>query len=212
MKRAKIILADGQAQLLETVRPLLEPEFEVVDTVPDVRALNEGALAIRPDVIVLDIETSLINGLNASQQLRQAMPDAKLIYLAMSPDPELANAAFRLGAAGYLLKSNVTPELVQAIREVLAGRLYVTPQIANGRLGSCAPIPVREKPVHQLTTRQREVLQLLVEGRSMREAAAILNVTPRTVAFHKYKMMEQLNIKTNAELIQYAIKHSITGF
>ena len=211
MKRTRIVLADDHALLLGAFKALLEPEFEVVGTFLNGSDLVEGAQALRPNVIVLDIGMPLMNGLSAGQQLKKEMPTVKLIYLTMNADPDLAAEAFRLGASGYLLKSSAASELAFAIREALTGRSYVTPQITEGMVGSFVQNLKRKKPAHKLTLRQKEVLQLLAEGRSMKEIAAILNVTPRTVAFHKYTMMEQLNIKTSAELIQYAIKHSIAG-
>jgi DNA-binding NarL/FixJ family response regulator len=211
MKRPRIILADDHALLLGAFKALIAPEFEVVGTFLDGRALVEGARNLYPDVIVLDIGMPLMNGLSAGQQLKKDLPAVKLIYLTMNLDPDLAAEAFRLGASGYLLKSSAASELPHALREALIGRSYVTPLITEGMVGSFVQNLKRKKPAHKLTLRQKEVLQLLAEGRSMKEVAAILNVTPRTVAFHKYTMMEQLNIKTSAELIQYAIKHSITG-
>jgi DNA-binding NarL/FixJ family response regulator len=211
MKRARIILADDHALLLGAFKSLLEPEFEVVGTFPDGLALVEGAQALTPDVVVLDIGMPVMNGLIAGQQLKKELPSVKLIYLTMNLDPDLASEAFRLGASAYLLKSSAASELLQAIREVLRGRYYVTPLMTKDVVGSFVQSLKRKEPAHKLTLRQKEVLQLLAEGRSMKEIAAILNVTPRTVAFHKYTMMEQLNIKNSAELIQYAIKHSIAG-
>lgn len=212
MKRARIILADDHALLLGAFKSLLEPEFEVVGTFLNGQALVAGASLLQPNVIVLDIGMPLMNGLSAGQQLKKDMPGVKLIYLTMNLDPDLAAEAVRLGASGYLLKSSATSELPYAIREALTGRSYLTPLITAGMVGSFVQTLKRKKPAHELTLRQKEVLQLLTEGRSMKEIAAILNVTPRTVAFHKYTMMEQLNIKTSAELIQYAIKHSIAGW
>jgi len=203
------VLADDHALLLGAFQSLLEPEFEVVGTFVDGRALVDNAKALYPDVIVLDIGMPVMNGLSAGQQLKQEMPSVKLIYLTMNQDPDLAAEAFKLGASGYLLKSSAASELVYAIREALRGRSYVTPLITEGMVGSFVQNLKRKKPAHRLTLRQKEVLQLLAEGRSMKETAAILKVTPRTVAFHKYTMMEQLNLRTSAELIQYAIKSSI---
>ena len=211
MKRPRVILADDQDLLLGAFKVLLEPEFKVVGTFLDGLALVDGAPEIRPDVIVLDIGMPLMNGWSAGQQLKKDLPAVKLIYLTMDQDADLAAEALRLGASGYLLKSNAAAELTYAIREVMRGRSYVTPLITKGMVGPFAPILKRKKTTHKLTLRQRAVLQLLAEGRSMKEIAAILNVKPRTVAFHKYTMMDRLNIKTSAELIQYAIKHSITG-
>ena len=211
MKRPRVILADDQDLLLGAFKVLLEPEFKVVGTFPDGLALVAGAPEMRPDVIVLDVGMPLMNGLIAGQQLKQDLPAVKLIYLTMDQDADRAAEALRLGASGYLLKSSAAAELAYAIREVLRGRSYVTPLITKGMVGPFAPILKRKKTTHKLTLRQRAVLQLLAEGRSMKEIAVILNVKPRTVAFHKYTMMDRLNIKTSAELIQYAIKHSITG-
>jgi DNA-binding NarL/FixJ family response regulator len=211
MKRARIILADDHSVLLGAFKSFLEPEFEVVGTFADGRALVEGAQALHPDVVVLDIGMPVMNGLIAGERLKKEMPAVKLVYLTMNPDPDLAAEAFKLGATAYLLKSSAASELAHAIREALTGRSYVTPLITEGMVGSFIQNLKHRKPAHQLTLRQKEVLQLLAEGRSMKEVAAALNVTPRTVAFHKYTMMEQLNVKTGAELIQYAIKNSIVG-
>jgi DNA-binding NarL/FixJ family response regulator len=212
MKRARIILADDHALLLGAFKSLLEPEFDVVGAFLNGRALVEGAQGLHPDVIVLDIGMPLMNGLSAGQQLKKDLSSAKLIYLTMNLEPDLAAEAFRLGASGYLLKSSATSELTFAIREALLGRSYVTPLITEGMVGSFVHNLKNKRPAHKLTLRQKEVLQLLAEGRSMKEVAALLDVTTRTVAFHKYTMMEQLDIKTSAELIQYAIKHSIAGY
>jgi len=211
MKRPRIVLADDHSLLLGAFKSFLEPEFEVVGTFLDGRTLVDNVKDLNPDVIVLDIGMPGMNGLSAGQKLKQEIPSVKLIYLTMNQDPDLAAEAFKLGASGYLLKSSAASELAFAIREALTGRSYVTPLITEGMVGSFVQNLKRKKPTHKLTLRQKEVLQLLAEGRSMKEVAAILNLTPRTVAFHKYTMMEQLNLKTGAELIQYAIKNSIIG-
>ena len=211
MKRPRIIIADDHALLLGVFKSFLEPEFEVVGTFLDGRTLTENAKSLCPDVIILDIAMPHMNGLSAGQKLKQELSTVKLIYLTMNQDPDLAAEAFKLGASGYLLKSSAASELAHAIREALWGRSYVTPLITEGMVGSFVQNLKHKKPTHTLTLRQKEVLQLLAEGRSMKEVAAILNVTPRTVAFHKYTMMEQLNLKTGAELIQYAIRNSIVG-
>ncbi len=210
MKRTRIILADDHTLLLDAIKNLIEPEFEVVGTFTDGLALVEAALALHPDVVVLDIGMPTMNGLNAGQRLRQLMPHLKLIYLTMNQDPDLASEAFRLGATGYLIKNSAGSELVHAIREVLRGSTYVTPLMTKGMVGSFIQNFKRRKGTHKLTLRQKEVLQLLAEGRSMKEAAYILNVSPRTVAFHKYTMMDQLQLRSSAELIQYAMKSSST--
>jgi DNA-binding NarL/FixJ family response regulator len=158
---------------------------------------------------VLDIAMPLLNGLDAARQLKKTMPKIKLIFLTMNEDPNVASEAFRAGASGYLLKTSASSELSKAIKEALCGRSYVTPIITQGMVDSLIRRPVDDGAAPQLTPRQREVLQLLAEGRSMKEAAKILSVTPRTVAFHKYRMMEQLNLKNNTDLIQYALRECI---
>jgi DNA-binding NarL/FixJ family response regulator len=209
MKRTRIILADDHAMLLDAIKNLLEPEFEIVGTFHDGHALLNSAAELNPDVIVLDIGMPKMNGLSAGQRLKQELPKIKLIYLTMNLDPDLAAEAFRLGASGYVVKNSAATELVHGIREVLRGRSYITPLITKGMVGSFIQNIERKKNPNHLTLRQKEVLQLLAEGRSMKEAAFILNVTPRTVAFHKYTMMEHLRLRSSAELIQFAIRSSI---
>ena len=209
MKRARVILADDHTLMLEALKKMLEPEFEVVGIFADGLTLVEGAAALEPNVIVLDIGMPNMNGLLAGQRLKQAMPRVKLIYLTMNHDPDVAAAAFRLGASGYLVKNSAASELVRALREVVCGGSYVTPLMTGDMVGSFIQNFKHMKEPRQLTLRQKEVLQLLAEGRSMKEAAFLLNVSPRTVAFHKYTMMEHLHVKSSAELIQYAIKNSL---
>jgi DNA-binding NarL/FixJ family response regulator len=201
-------MADDHAMLLDAFRALLEPEFDVVGTVSDGRALLEEFSRLDPDVVLLDIAMPLLNGLDAGRQLKAQRKSVKLIYLTMNPNPDLAGEALRLGASGYVLKSSVAQELKQAIHEALRGRTYITPLIARDVVGSLID---HQAGRHELTMRQREVLQLLAEGRSMKEVGAILNLTARTVAFHKYRMMEQLGVKTSAELVQFAVKQRIVG-
>jgi DNA-binding NarL/FixJ family response regulator len=208
MKRARIVLADDHALLLDTLTTLLEPEFEVVGTFGEGHSLVEAAQALDPDLIVLDVAMPNMNGLNAGQRLKQILPAVKLIYLTMNQDPDMASEAFRLGAAGYVLKQSAASELVKAIRQALRGGSYVSPLFTKDMVGSFIQNLKQRKRPRELTLRQKEVLQLLAEGRSMKQVAFILNVTPRTVAFHKYAMMEQLQLKTSAELIQYALKCS----
>ena len=208
MTRPRILMADDHAMLLDAFRALLEPEFDVVGTVTDGRMLLEEFSRLHPDVVVLDIAMPLLNGLDAGRQLKAQRKSVKLIYLTMNPDPDLAGEALRLGASGYVLKSSAAHELKQAIHEALRGRSYITTLITRDVVGSLIE---HQSGRHELTMRQREVLQLLAEGRSMKEVGAILNLTARTVAFHKYRMMEQLRVKTSAELVQFAVKHGIVG-
>jgi DNA-binding NarL/FixJ family response regulator len=162
---------------------------------------------LKPDVVVLDISMPQLNGLEAGRQIKQRFRNIKLVFLTMNENANLAAEAFRLGASGYVLKRSAPNELATAIREVVQGRSYVTPLVTEGLVGSLQH--VNEPQTEELTGRQREVLQLLAEGHSMKEVASMLSLTPRTVAFHKYRMMEQLKIKSTAELIQYAVKHHI---
>ena len=207
--RRRVLLADDHTLLLEAFEKLLEPDFTVVGAVSDGRALLAAAAELKPDVIVLDIAMPLLNGLDAARQIKKTMPAIKLIFLTMNEDPNLASEAFRIGASGYLLKTSAASELPKAINEALCGRSYVTPHITQGMMESFIRRPGDDRDAPQLTHRQREVLQLLAEGRSMKEAAKILKITPRTVAFHKYRLMDQLHLKTNADLIQFAIKEGI---
>ena len=204
----RVLLADDHALLLGAFEKLLAGECEIVGQVADGRALVAAAEKLRPDVIVLDISMPILNGLDAGRQVKQTLKDVRLVFLTMNEDPDLAAEAFRAGASGYLLKRSAASELTTAIREVMQGRSYVTPLMTQGLVGSLLA-PDDKKTSEELTPRQREVLQLLAEGRSMKEVASVLNLTPRTVAFHKYRMMEQLKVKSTAELIQYAVKHHI---
>jgi len=208
MAAPRVLLADDHALLLGAFAKLLADECQVVGQASDGRALVAAAEQLKPDVVVLDISMPLLNGLDAGRQIKQKLRNTKLIFLTMNEDADLAAEAFRAGASGYLLKRSAASELMKAIREVMQGRSYVTPLVTEGLVGSLMHADDRKSGV-ELTMRQREVLQLLAEGRSMKEIAAVLNLTPRTVAFHKYRMMEQLKIKSTAELIQYAVKHNI---
>jgi len=207
MKGPRVLLADDHALLLGAFDKLLAEECEVVGQVLDGRALVTAAEQLKPDVIVLDVSMPLLNGLDAGRQIKQKLRHVKLIYLTMNEDADIAAEAFRLGASGYLLKRSAASELLTAIREVMLGRSYITPLVTEGLVG--ALLSKKQAPVHQLTDRQREVLQLLAEGSSMKEVASLVNLTPRTIAFHKYQMMKQLKVRSTAELIQYAVRHHI---
>lgn len=209
MTAARVLLADDHTILVEAFRNLLEPYYQVVGTVADGRALIEAATQLAPDVIVVDIGMPLMNGLEAGLRLKHLMPEAKLIFLTMNEDPDLAAEAMRRGASGYLLKSSAASELIRAIQMAMKGKTYLTPQIAERLQKTLANTPQPRARAKTLTPRQREVIQLLAEGKSMKEVADVLNVTPRTVAFHKYRIMDELNLKTTAELIQFAIKSRI---
>jgi DNA-binding NarL/FixJ family response regulator len=208
MSAPRILLADDHVLVLGAIAKLLAAEYDVVGQVHDGRSLVAVAEQLRPDIIVLDIAMPHLNGLEAGRQLKHQMPKVKLIYMTMNEDPDLAAEAFRMGASAYVLKRSAVSELSTAIREVMLGRTYITPLVAEGLVGSLLHSD-GHAPSGTLTPRQREVLQLLCEGYSMKQVASELDLTARTVAFHKYRMMEQLKVKSTAELIQYAVKHHI---
>jgi len=206
--RPRVLIADDHALLLGAFETLLASECDVVGTVTDGRALVEAAQRLKPDVVVLDIAMPLLNGLDAGRQIKAHLPRTKLVFMTGNEDADLAAEAFRIGASAYILKRSAAPELLVAIREAMKGHSYVTSLMTDGLVTALIHAS-GSHPKRELTPREREVLQLLVEGRSMKEAAGVLDVSPRTVAFHKYRMMEKLGIKTNAELIQHAMKHHI---
>jgi DNA-binding NarL/FixJ family response regulator len=195
--------------LADALKSVLEPRCEVVGTVSDGRALLEVAPRLRPDIVVLDIAMPQLNGLDAARHLKHAMPAVKLIFLTMNEDPYLVGEAFRAGASAFLLKQAAALELTEAIDQVLKGGSYVTPQAARGLAKISLREPKARRHAPEPSPRQREVIQLLAEGHSMKEIASTLNITKRTVAAHKYAVMELLQLQTNAELVQYAIKHRI---
>ena len=209
MKRTRILLADDHTMICAGFEKLLEPEYEVVGSVGDGRALLKAAAELKPDLVLLDVGMPLLNGLDAGRELRKSMPGVKLIFLTMNPDPEVASEALRIGASGYLLKNSQQDELLQAVRKALRGLSYVTPQIGRAIEESLQRDPRSLSRPKQLSDRQREILQMLAEGQSMKEIAFVLQISLRTVRFHKYRVMEELGIRTNSELVQYAIKHSI---
>jgi DNA-binding NarL/FixJ family response regulator len=210
MKRPRVLLADDHRLLREAFAQMLEPDCKVVAAVGDGRAVLASAAELHPDVVVLDIAMPLLNGLDTARQLKRDMPEVKVIFLTMSEDPDVAAEAFRAGAAGYLLKNSAASELRQAIHDVFNGRSYVTPLATAGLVDNFLQQPEQKKS-GELTPRQREVLQLLAEGFTMKQIARILKIKPRTVAFHKYTMMAELGIKSNAELVQFAIKQHVVS-
>jgi DNA-binding NarL/FixJ family response regulator len=209
MKLPRVILADDHSLIAEALRQLIVGNFDVVATVSDGRALVASALSLKPDIAIVDIAMPLLNGLEAFRQLRSKLPNLKFVFLTMNEDPELAAEAMKLGGSGYLLKRSAASELVQAMRDALRGKCYVTPQIARRMEDVFIRNPQIARAPKHLTPRQREVVQLLAEGKSMKEAADVLRITPRTIAFHKYRVMQDLGLKTNSDLIQYAIKNQI---
>jgi DNA-binding NarL/FixJ family response regulator len=207
-------MADDHSIMLAGLRKLLEAQYEVIGMVEDGRALVEAAQRQRPDVIVLDISMPLLNGLDAARQIAKLAPASKLIFLTMHSSPTYATEAFQAGASGYLLKRSAAKELSQAIQAVLKGQHYVTPLITKEVLASTlkpAVAPPLKRAVFSLTARQREVLQLVAEGRTTKEIATILNISVKTVEFHKFRIMEQLDLHSTADLIKYALTDGLTG-
>jgi DNA-binding NarL/FixJ family response regulator len=212
MKRARILLADDHRILAEGLRRLLEPEFELVGIVEDGRALLIAAEKLLPDVIIADISMPLLNGIEAVRQIKKFHREIKIVFLTMHPDVTYAASAFEAGASGYVLKHSAPSELIAAIASVLAGQQYVTPLIAGELMEFYRGGGHNQRvTLDRLSPRQREVLNLLVEGRSAKEIAAILEISSRTVEFHKYKIMEEVGVKTAAELIRFAVTHGITA-
>ena len=206
MKRPRILLADDHLMIAEALRHLLQAEFDVVGTVPDGRALLKAAGELTPDVVVVDIGMPLLNGLDAGEQLKALHPGIKVIFLTQNREPRFAVEAFRRHASGYLLKDSAASELATAIREALRGKTYVSPSLARAMVDETVRTDAAQVVLRELSGREREVLQLLAEGKAMKEVAALLDISPRTVEFHKYRIMELLRVKTNAELVQQAIK------
>ena len=209
LMRPRLVIADDHTLVAEACVSLLQPEFEVIGTFADGQSLLAAAPELKPDVIILDVGMPLMNGLEAGKRIKRILRTVKIVYLTMNTDIGVAAAAFRGGASGYVLKTSAASELSTAIREVLKGKKYVSPLITNDVEGFFLETRLSNMGQETLTARQREVLQLLAEGKSMKEVAYILKLTPRTVAFHKYKIMEVLRIKTNAELFQYAMREHI---
>jgi len=196
----------------EGLKSLLAAEFELIGTVEDGRALVEAAKKLRPDVIVADITMPHLNGIDALARLQKHNPNVRVVFLTMHQDAVYARRALEAGASGYVLKHSAPAELVMAIRAALEGKTFITPSLTGEVLRAMKHDPKKTKdPVASLTPRQREILQLLAEGRSAKEIAAALDISPRTVEFHKYQMMESLQIQSSAELTHFAIKHGIVA-
>jgi DNA-binding NarL/FixJ family response regulator len=212
MKRPKVLIADDHSMVIDGLRSLLEPEFEVVGAVNDGRAVLPEVRKLQPDVVVIDISMPLLNGLDCTRQLHDTGCTAKILILTMHPDATLAQEALAAGASGYLLKSSPGSELKGALRDVLQGRTYLSPGVTRdaveimGRMTS-----IHEDVWARLTPRQREVLQLLAEGKSHKEVADILNISVKTAEYHKYSILDKLGLKTNADLVKYAVRHGIIG-
>jgi DNA-binding NarL/FixJ family response regulator len=210
MSKPRVLLADDHTLVLDGFRKLLEEHCEIVGAVENGRALLEAAERHQPDVITLDISMPQLNGIDAARRLRKISPHTKLIFVTMHADQAYISEAFKSGASGYLLKRSAGSELVQAIQAVMNGNYYVTSLIAKDLVNSA--LVGRRTPLVQrdtLTVRQREVLQLVAEGRTIKEIATVLSISPKTVEFHKSQLMEQLDLHTTAELTKYALTHGL---
>jgi len=211
-RRPRVLLADDHSMIMEGLSAVLEPEFNIVGLAEDGRQLMTLAEQLKPDVIVADISMPLLNGIEAARQLKKTDSRMKFIFLTMHPEADLALEAFRAGASGYVLKSSAAKELRTAIQETLQGRTYVTPRIAKEVLEGLMRQPTEAaEPFEMLTPRQREVLQLLAEGHTSKEIAAILNVSTKTVEFHKGRIKTELGLRSIAELTQFAVKRGIVA-
>jgi len=210
--RSRILIADDHNLVAELCRRLLETEFDVVGSVGDGRAMVRAASELKPDVIVVDVAMPILNGLDAGRQVKEMLPSVKLVYLTMNPDPEVAAVAFAHGASGYLLKTCASAEMVLAVRAVLRGKTYLSRTLSRDAI-DCLRWQHKElvDENERLTDRQREVLQLLAEGKVMKEVGGILHMTTRTVAYHKYRIMEVVGARSNAELVKYAVRNHLVA-
>lgn len=207
--RSRLLIADDHTVVAEAIKSILEPEFQVVGIASNGRDLLRIAVELKPDAVILDIGMPQLNGLNAGEQVKRLLPSCKLVFLTMNMSPEVAAEAFRRGASGYVVKSAAAGELITAIRRALRSESYLSPLITRDTVDFLLRGGEAFNPEKRLTRRQTEILQLLAEGMSMKEVANVLNLKPGTVAFHKYNLMQTLGVRTNAGLLQYAIKHHL---
>ena len=207
MHKPRVLLADDHALILEGLRRVLEPEFEIAGTASNGRELVSMALQLRPDAVLLDVGMPELNGIEAARQLRRALPAVKILFVTQMEDRAYARAAFQAEASAYLLKQSATAELRNALREALAGRFYVSESLRGLLDGSFDP--QRNPAGEDLTPRQREVLQLVAEGKTGKEIATSLGISVKTVEFHKSSIMQELGLRSVAELTRYAIEHGI---
>jgi len=210
--RPRILIAEDHLFLAELCKKLLDGEFDVIGIVTDGRAMVRQATRLRPNVILVDVAMPTLNGLDAGRQVKKILPSTKLLYLSMKNDPEIVAETFRFGASGYMLKTGTSSQLVVAVRTILRGRTYMSPSLPRDRIEYLQWQDSQgAKDATRLTERQREVLQLLAEGKCMKEVGAVLNMTTRTVAFHKYRMMERLGVSSGAELVRFAVENHIVA-
>lgn len=208
MKRARILLADDHSLTLEGIRTVLEPHHEIVGTAADGRALLEAALRLKPELIVLDITMPLLNGIDAAVQIKKSLPDTKLLFVTMHVNPAYLEAALDAGGTGYVLKSAARRELLEAVDSVLKGRIYITPSLSGQDLERFRD-PTQAAAALRLSTREREVLQLIAEGHAAKEIAHVLNISIRTVAFHRENIKRKLGLRSTSELTKHAIEQRL---
>lgn len=213
MTRPRILMADDHSLVLAGLRRLVQESGDVVGTVEDGRALLEAAQQLRPDIILLDISMPSLNGLDAAKQLTKLVPDSKLIFVTMHASPSYVTEAFKTGAAGYLLKQSAEVELAQAIQAVLKGQQYMTPGVTKDMMKTLHEPkgPVCKRPVADLTPRQREVLQLIAEGKGTKSISVLLHISVKTVEFHRTRIMEELDLHSTAELTKYAVSEGLVS-
>lgn len=208
MKRTRILLADDHTLTLEGIRSVIEPHHEIVGMVTDGRALVDAALRLKPELIILDITMPLLNGVDAAVQIKKVLPDVKLLFVTMHVNPAYLEAALNAGATGYVLKSAAREELLDAIESVLNGRIYISPSLSSEHLERFSD-PSRAAATLRLSPREREILQLIAEGRAAKEIAHILNISTKTVAFHRENIKRKLGSRTTAELTKHAIEQGL---
>ena len=209
-KRVRVLLADDHALVADGLAALLREEYELVGRASDGRELVEAARRLKPEVVVTDISMPVLNGIDALRELKRVAPDIRVVVVTMHADPHLAAEAVRAGAMGYVLKHSAGGELLQAVREVVRGRVYITPLIARELLASLAAFDGADSGP-RLTARQRQVLQLVAEGHTMKQVAVILSVSRRTAEAHKYQIMELLDVHSIAQLVQHAIRMGLVS-
>ncbi|MBU2488162.1 MAG: response regulator transcription factor [Proteobacteria bacterium] len=211
MNRARVLLADDHTILLEGLKGILKEEFDLVGTARNGRALISMARKLKPDVVVADISMPILNGIEAAIRIRETHPEIRILFLTMHEDVEYAHRAMQAGALGYVMKNSAAAELVRAIRDVLAGRVFVSPSIAEKLKTPQPRTGAGSDPFGDLSSRQRELLQLLAEGLSAKEIADVMCLSARTVEYHKYNIMKKFLIRTNAQLIQFALKSRLAS-
>jgi DNA-binding NarL/FixJ family response regulator len=211
IERVRVLLADDHSLVAAGLRSMLDSKFDVVGIADNGRALVQAAELLRPDVILLDISMPELNGIDAARKLRKLVPNAKLIFVTMHTDASFVREALRAGGSGYVTKQSAPAELVTAVEEVLRGHTYLTPVVTRNFVDQTLTGPSSAAPAGELTPRQREVLQLVAEGRSAKDIAESLGISPKTVEFHKSNVLRSLGLRTTADLVKYAIRHGLVS-